>query len=758
MTAPVLLPWFDGVSRETGTPVGDPSGFTDLRNIEFFPGAVRLREGLGPSVATVSAPVVCAVQVFSAYALACWVLYDPATRDVTVVTTDLQGQQEGAVGTWGTLDLNAEEPPRFVMAEAYGIMVFAHDEPNVQARLETYRFDPPNTGNEWQAIEADLDGLGLEPVKFRGVVQHLGAIWGWGFGTDSDPDRPELIRRSNPDDPTVYQAQSFFQVGVRLDPIIAVCPVAGSLAILKGSSWYRLDGATSAEFTLQLVDPVIGCVGARAVLNVNGVLYWWSPMGPKATSGASTQDVASPLDLTGPLPAELPVPGPGAWCWAYQDPATYRASFVFPDPQEEATETTAFTMSLRDPSTVRWSYDVWGALLLCGALTTTGAGSFLIPPGHADSVTVTGTQGTGDPQITVTWVNVACVGDESVEIWAAMNAGPYGLVATVPVNLTVSPQVAVVTHPSLTNGTVDVALRMRRMGRYDPAYADPDPALWPAGSQASGTITVIATPVFTSDSYTPATETLALAWTMATATADLDVELTCLETVVAGTDTPTPVAGGGPTMTTFAPGTVSFSGTTLGPPDGYLFPADVWQAGGLVPGDILAAARARGYFLRVRLRGRIGPVVGDWSAPVEPFIGHASSPTDGSLPTEIVRHSVFLGTRIQYDWTDSAAAAGATAVRTMAAMAVGASPANLSPCTGYGPTAARIRALNVTTPPNPLSPPVAPAPTCATCQAPTQVVGLRDVVYRQQITAGGLTHWTTLSPAYGGLHTVVCGP
>ena len=609
----VLVPWLEGVDRDTGEPSESASGFSDLRNVVLQDAAVRLRAGLGDAVATLLNPVVCYAAVFEAYGTVCWVVYDPATRSVDVVETDLQGQSAVTVGNWGTLDTAAAAPPRFIAAESYGVLVFAHDEANVTARLATYRYDPA-AGTAWDVVQADLDGGGAADVVARGVVQHLGYVWYWGFGSASDPDRPEILRRSVPEDPTTLQAQAFLEFGARLSPIVGAKPVGGALAVFKGSSWFRLDGTVSADFSPQLVDPAIGLVSPHALINIRGTLWWWSPYGPRTTSGAATENVAFPLDLTGNPPTGLPALGPGAYAFTFYDPETASIGFAFPDP-DSGTATPVVKVSARADQPVRWSYDVLGPVTLCAVLASTGEASFLIDPGYADPVTVAGSSGSGTTTATVDWTNVDCVGDEVVEIWAQMNGGGYALRTTVAVN-TAAPQQVILTGGWLASGTIDVALRHRRLGRYLATYTDPDPSMWPLVSQASGTIVAVATPIAGTFAYDPATGDTSITWTNGDPTQDLDVELV--------------QSGGAPaTLVPLAAGTTS-----------YVFGAAASNTARNAIGTITA-----------RVRHKIGAVVGTWVTIGSTSLDwSALGGIDGfALALNTYRASVALGTDVTFD-------------------------------------------------------------------------------------------------------------
>src|SRR5690606_35078814 len=141
---------------------------------------------------------------------------------------------------------------------------------------------------------------------------------------------------------------------------------------------------------------------------------------PRRTTGLATDDISVTLDLTGPLPEGLPVPGPGIYCFTYYVPDNQKLGFAFPDPDSGTEETVAYCVSLQGP--LRWSLDTFGRTVLCAVLASTGQASILIDPGFADNVTVTGSQGSGPASATIGWTNDSCVGDEMVEVWGSMNS------------------------------------------------------------------------------------------------------------------------------------------------------------------------------------------------------------------------------------------------------------------------------------------------------------------------------------------------
>lgn len=751
MKQSVLLPWLEGLDRNTGAPSSNPSGFGDIRNVVYQNAAVRLRAGLGTAVASLAEPVVCYGTPFLAYGTIVWVIYDPVSRAVEVVETDLQGQNEAVVGTWGTLNSSATSPPRFIAAESFGVLVFAHDDPNVTVRLPNYRFDPADM-TPWAVVQADLDGLGAEDVVARGVVQHLGYIWYWGFGSDSDPDRPEILRRSTPDDPTTLLPEAYIEFGARLSPIVGAVSGNNALLVFKSSSWFRLDGSVSADFSPVLVDPAIGLVSPRALVNLQGVVYWWSPYGPRSTNGTATQNLSFPLDLTGNNPPTLPAPGPGSYCFAFFDPDSSSMGWCFPDP-EAGTSTPVFKACVRADLGIKWSYDVFAGVLMCAVLGSTGEGSFLIDPGYADPVSVTGSVGSGDASATVTWTNVDCVGDETVEIWGSVNSAAYVLLASVPVD-TSAPQVEAITGAPLASGTIDIAIRHRRLGRYLTGYEDAaDPSLWPVVSQASGTIIAVATPTAVTAVYDFTDGSVDVAWTNGDPTQDIEVQLFRSGTGAA-TSALVPLAPAS-VAHTFAYAVSSVQ--------------DLCRVSGMQP----TAIRSGTNFLQARVRHLVSGVPGAWAASAAVVIAYDAVPGGAAVArdTALDRTSVALGTGTGLDITLPASMAGDVRVEIwVTASTYGAIPSNggCGVTTDFGggligyPNSAAVAWFDQTYPnttPSPIATGLVAAVACATCNLIGQEVGLglgSGVVSWQKVgdvAAHGFAFSVSLPGNSGGLFT-----
>lgn len=146
------LAWGLGVGRDTGAIANNPRQFDDQRNLLFYDGAQRQRGGLGAPVASsftasgFTGTDVCHVAVFKATAQVLYIVLDAATREVRLFTANLLGQDPADLASWGILNGAADTPPRFTTAESFGLLLLAHDEPNVLHRLPTLRIDPTATG------------------------------------------------------------------------------------------------------------------------------------------------------------------------------------------------------------------------------------------------------------------------------------------------------------------------------------------------------------------------------------------------------------------------------------------------------------------------------------------------------------------------------------------------------------------------------------------------------------------------------------
>lgn len=645
-----LLPWGGvGIDRSANLTQANPQGMRDLRNVFLLDAVPQLRPGYAAAGLTASGLLVCHMTVYQADATSVAVTFDPATLEVEVWLGDLQGYNWTSLGTWGTLDAEAATPPRFTTAESFGIMLFAHDEPNVTTRLNTYRYDPADM-TPFDVVNADLDGLGSNPVQFRWVATHYTYIFAGGYGTNSDPFRPEIIRQSRADNPTLFEPQDYLAIGVRGNPVTAGTSLNGSFFVGKSAQCYRIDGTSRAEWSVYMVDPLIGVVSPRALYDNQGTLYFWSPNGPRATTGQGIASAGLLLDLPNAQPASLPAPGALEGCHVIPFPDERHIGFAFPDP--EAGVTLVYVLSLFRDDNPQWIYWTFPDAILTAALFSTGLDAFNIEPGTADNVVTTGSVGLSTAEASVTHDLLDVVGDETVEYWYKPSAGAWALHTSVPVNTSGPSMTTTLTGGALVAGAYDVAVRLKRGSRVAAGYEGSDPTTWPSASKASGTIVVIATPTGLTVGYTPGTKTLAIGWGGLTAGADTEIELLRQVPVpgTVGAAYTTDFFASAGTFVVTGP-TVAWSGTSS--PDS---------------GDRLTAARGAGDGLRVRIRAKIGGITSAWTAAITVYIGLPEAPTISSWV--LSKASVSLGTEVTGTWTNSASVAGASAGNALLRFAV----------------------------------------------------------------------------------------
>lgn len=654
------LPWGPGLSRDTGALVSDPHQHEDLRNIVFYEGSLRLRGGLGTAIATdftaagFTGTDCCHVAVFKGQAATIYIVYDRTTREVRVFTADLLGQNPTDLGHWGTLNANADAPPRFSTAEAFGILLLAHDEAEVIYRFDTFRYDPtafgPLTSPPWLrpgtvdakkilwttfsyteagthtkataeqaiagltvapdgwgamlvqinaagvvttkvaaamqnydteplalaalpgldggnvevghftvqaqptggwvagllnlttapaqvhfydgaegaflAITGNLDGVANGAVRFRGVREYLGFMLGWGYGSQRDPDRPEMLRISNGGDPAIFAADSFFVVGARGEPIVAAAPVSNACALLKSVGWFCLDGTDRSNWAVRLVDPFTGCTSVRGAINIEGLLWWWSQSGPRRSrDGLTTEDPGLALDLSGPEPATLPAKGPAEAVWALYQPD--ERHLLFAHPLASASLTRCYGVSVRDPGGANppWNYWTLGGAILHAAIINADQVS-TIPPGTASAVTTAGSVGAADALLSVDWTQNDMVGDETWELWYQHGAGAWVKLKEFSYASVAGPTASTTfTGVPLVSGAYHVQLRARRGARYAAGYTDPDPTTWPGGSLAAGTIVVIPLPTAVHCTYDFDTGIVSVNWVEGDPALALEVEI-----------------------------------------------------------------------------------------------------------------------------------------------------------------------------------------------------------------------------------------
>ena len=382
----VTLPYGEGLDRSTGRMVVRPQSFDDLRNVFLFEGKAQARQGLaqastlqddGPS----DLDVTLLLEPLRSESAAMGVGFDSTSKEVWLNRMLIDGTSPVAAGLLGTLDPSATfDPPIIVAADSDNKLFIAHDEPNPTARLVTQIYDPmsfPTLSN----LTADLDGNGKADVFFRGVVRHLSYIFGWGYGSASDPVRGDVVRVSESGNSAVFEDFAFFEAGQQGETVM-VCRSAGpTLMVFKETETYEIFGYSPDTFGIRLADSLFGCVGSRLAVSVAGNVFFWSTQGPRFTSGGPSQDIAVPLDIDGPDPATLVAESEPQDAFATYDPRTRVVQFVW--------GRRVYALSIRNPNRPRWSYYELAETAQCAGLffdTQSTAGSGGPPTGAPENL------------------------------------------------------------------------------------------------------------------------------------------------------------------------------------------------------------------------------------------------------------------------------------------------------------------------------------------------------------------------------------
>lgn len=423
------LQFGQGLDRETGVMATQPGSMEDLRNVYLRRGKLVVRKGVESKLQftdTDGNPIthVLAGQPIRGLRIGLVVGYqgDDTVADAGKVfiyrldaTASVQRRlvfgSDPANPEWFTVSDPANaDPPSIITAESFGKAFFAHDTFAQNDREPTLVYDP-FTGSDLDTMSADLDVDGTEgKIRFRGVASHLDYLFGWGYGTETDP-RPEMLRVSRPGAPTLYDPNHYFIIGSRRDAIVTAAPAGSRLVVLKENELHVVEGSGQHNFGSIKRDSQFGCIGTRLAVSIRGQVLFWSVDGPRASSGGASELIATPLDLKGFEPADLPSVPSIEDGFAEYIPEEQIALWVFGQ--------RAYALNLRGDAR-GWTYWDLGftpqcAFTLYGA--ETGSQSTDPPTGHSD-FSADGAREVGHTSAELTFNNVGADGDELIEIWA----------------------------------------------------------------------------------------------------------------------------------------------------------------------------------------------------------------------------------------------------------------------------------------------------------------------------------------------------
>lgn len=492
------IPFVGGLDRDAGSMVARPGSMSDLRNVIVSEGRLIVRSGLSRVQTFVDDngdPIthICAIHPLRTERVGLVVGYNSVTGKVHVYRTTEEGKspvllaKEGGERFWFQIPAGSP-PPRIFAADTYAKVFFAHDESalappgvNTLGRAPTIFYDPLSPTLRF--LNADLDGKGESAVRFRGVAKYLDYLWGWGFGTASDQDRPEILRVSLPGEPDRFDPEHYFIVGQRGDPILNCIPTAATLVVLKEADTYRTVGTSSADFGYLPLDPLHGVASSRLAVSVGGACFFWSSSGgPRVTDGNSpSQELAIQLDLPGPTPATLVEAGSIRNAFAAYEPESRTVLFVFGK--------RVYALNVRRAP--EWAYWELSIEPFCaGTLYSLESGGAVLGPS-------TGYPVPHDPEdwpqindfsAVFRWDNVSPIGGEILEVWIRPDGGEWTHWADNPID-----QGSVFEDWFLGGGTpetggallaagtqYDMALRYRRANQYSADYTGADPDEWQA--------------------------------------------------------------------------------------------------------------------------------------------------------------------------------------------------------------------------------------------------------------------------------------
>lgn len=558
-------------------------------------------------------------------------------------------------------------------------------------------------------MQADLDGTGIWwPIYFRWVAIHYGYCLGAGYGSHATPSRPEIVRLSHADDPTLYEANEYVKFGARDNPCVGGKSFAGIFVVGKGGQMWAMDGEDRSTWAPRLIDPKIGLISSRSLIELLGMLVWWSPEGPRrltaaGVAGGSVEDAGLALDLPAPYPDEWPPQGPMNYAFSFPLPDERHLAFAFPLPGLGVT--LCYVLSLFHPENPGWNIWTLGGDVFCAGLLSTGAGGTSLPPGYGDTLVTTGASGVATPSLSTTFTLHEVLGDEIVEHWYKPGAAAWVQLPDTPIDTSSGTQTVVASGAPLVSGAYTAAIRLRRGTRYRSGYESPDPSTWPGSARAAGTIVVVAFPSVVTVVYNFTTGEITVSWTAGDVSQAQDVE-------------------------------ISDESDTMGVSVPQVLDASV-VAGTFTKvfgnGSVSTEARTFGVRVTARVRHKVGAVVGAWVAAAAPdpayWEGEGLTVLPGIATTQVVfgtRQDVAVdrpgGVSGNWDFRLELVNYGAT-------LPNGGCTASPPSGAGYLFSGARTPAFTGTFPdtePNPTTVQVI-APACCTCQySPGQLVSLGE--------------------------------
>jgi hypothetical protein len=585
-----------GIDRATGVHSVEGRAGRDLRNVYLYRDKAQVRHGhsnVNLLVDEHGNPLEAGVLVspMSAEQIGLVAGYGSDGR-VHLFRVGGDGKGLASIGVAFTLAGGAHTPPRLLAAEQYNKMFVAHDEADQGLRAPTVYYDPFGAPL-LNTLSADLDGDGTPGnVLFRGVAPYLTYLVGWGHGTETDPDHPETVRVSDPEDPTSLSPDDYFNAGTGGTPVLTCLPAGPAdspvCLVLKPSEIYKIVGYSKETFGILPVESGFGVASSRLAYSLGGVVYFWDPSeGPRRSSGGPSEDLGWPLDLNAPSPADLVAAGALADGFVCYLPVRRCLLFVFGQ--------RVYVLNLWDPSALKWSYGELPFVAQSGGVLAVGVDAPTAPPvSAAGSVVLSNPT---DTSLHVAWVNAVdhpLIGGEVAEVWMhAITADTW----TIGAQVIASGPNQSTDLLALNPGTdYEAQVRYRRGPYYRADYESGDPSSWPSGSLSNTEATTIAAPVLSSALWSRVSailEQVALVWAGNPNVESLIYRDAVLIGTVPALGSGAPPTSGLLTVPTFAMGTTNTDVAYTGciyvlSPTQYTLPASATAGVPLPAGTILA--------------------------------------------------------------------------------------------------------------------------------------------------------------------------
>jgi len=237
---------------------------------------------------------------------------------VDLYAADGKGRGMALVGTLAGWDQVAVRPK--TMAAVLGEALWIVDE-NKQHGMTVYdpnqRFGAGKLFQPLFKFEPNLT-TPAAPIRARTIGSFNNFLFVAGYGSEADPDRPEMVRFSYlgmeadsfgagdagkddapvfgdpgydaapehaPGSKALFDIEDVFGVGLRGQPVMSFVAAGARLLMLTRFTAWILFGYDRSTFQADLLDNQRGCVASRAAGEAAGAAYWWSPLGPTTWRG-----------------------------------------------------------------------------------------------------------------------------------------------------------------------------------------------------------------------------------------------------------------------------------------------------------------------------------------------------------------------------------------------------------------------------------------------------------------------------------------